>query len=99
MIGYYDNPTPKVDLKLERITEMVDNMNNEELAYELTNYGIIGRAHQIVFDCELPLPRLFLMENLVYNSDLEKLLSFIQDETLDKIKEMFVDFLYWRDDE
>lgn len=97
MIGLYDNPTPAQDSKLERLTEMVDDMNEKDLAYEITSYGITGRVHQIVFDCELPLPRLYLMEDLVINSDLEKLLGFVQPSTLDKIKEMFVDYLYWRD--
>lgn len=99
MIGLYDNPTPKQDPKLDRISEMVDNMNNEELAFEITSYGITGRVHQIVFDCELPLPRLYLMEDLVINSDLEKLLGFIQPATLSEVREMFIDYLYWRDDE
>ena len=99
MIGYYDNPTPDVDVRWERISENVDELSIEDLAYELENYDLVGKCHTIIFDTELPLPRLYLVEDLVLNSDFTKLLGFIQPETLDKIKELLVEKLYWRDDE
>lgn len=98
-VGFPYNPQPKVDEKLNRITNTVYQMPLSDLAYDIVSYGIENRVHDIVFKLELPMPRLFLMEDLVRNSDLEKLLGFIQPATLSEVRDMLIDYLYWRDDE
>ena len=99
MIQIEDTRQPKVDVKLNRITNTVCQMSLSDLAYEISSYDIKSRVHDIVFKLELPMPRLFLMEDLVRNSDLEKLLGFIQPATLSEVRDMLIDYLYWRDDE
>jgi hypothetical protein len=96
MIGYYDNPQPNEDTKWIRISESVGDMTLDDLAYDIESYGIRDRVDEIVFKLEIPQPRAIIVEEMVMNIELVKLLKFCGKKTIKTIRESLVDYLYER---
>jgi len=98
-IGLIDNPTPKEDQRWIGISEMVDELSIDDLAYEINSYGLRSKVEDIIFEAEVPEPRAYIVEEMVCGIELNKLINFCMGSTVEKIREMLIDYLYHRQED
>ena len=87
---------PPVDEKLERVTSYVDNIALEDLAYEIQSYGLDEKVKEIILELEIPNSNDFVQET-IQNGNLKFLLRIVSKNTIDEIRELLIDKIYWRD--
>ena len=90
------NLNPPVDEKLERVTSYVDNIALEDLAYEIQSYGLDEKVKEIILELEIPNSNDFVQET-IQNGNLKFLLRIVSKNTIDEIRELLIDKIYWRD--
>ena len=88
--------SPPVDEKLERVTSYVDNIALEDLAYEIQSYGLDEKVKETIFEFEIPNANDFVLET-IQNGNLKFLLRIVSKNTIDEIRELLIDKIYWRD--
>lgn len=89
---------PPVDSKLERLSDYVDNLTLEDLAIEVQSYGLDEKVKEIILELEIPNCNDFMKE-VIEGSNLHFLIKIISNKTISEIRELMIDFLYWRDDD
>lgn len=90
------NLNPPVDEKLERVTSYVDNISPEDLAYEIQSYGLDEAVKETILELEIPNANDFVQET-IQNGNLKFLLRIVSKNTIEEIKEILIDKIYWRD--
>ena len=90
------NLNPPVDEKLERVTSYVDNIALEDLAYEIQSYGLDEKVKETILELEIPNANDFVQET-IQNGNLKFLLRIVSKNTIDEIRELLIDKIYWRD--
>lgn len=74
-------------------------MNTNDLAYEIFCRGLEYRTFKMIVLYEFDQTKISdLMIEIIENSNLNFLLSIISKKTLDKVKEMLIDYLYHREE-
>jgi len=89
---------PPNDTKLERIADYVDDLPLKNLADEIQSYGLDEKVKETILELELPNCNDFMKE-VIEGSNLHFLVKIISNKTISEIKELMIDFLYWRDDD
>lgn len=97
-LGLYNNPTPKEDQRWIAISEMVNELSIDDLAYEIDSYDLRSKVEDIVFKQEIPEPRAYIVEEMVLEIELNQLIKFCMGSTVEKIREMLVDCLYYKEE-
>lgn len=88
---------PPIDAKLERLGDYVDELTIEDLAIEIHAYGLDERVKETILEVEIPNANDF-MKNVVENSNLDFLLKLVSKKTLSEVREILIDYLYWKDE-
>lgn len=88
---------PPIDEKLERLGDYVDNLTIKDLAIEILAYGLDEKVKETILEVEVPNANDFMQE-VVRNGNLEFLLKLTSKTTMFDIREMFIDYLYWKDE-
>jgi hypothetical protein len=88
---------PPVDEKLERLGEYVDELTIEDLAIEIHGYSLDERVKETILEVEIPNANEF-MKNVVESSNLDFLLKLVSKKTLSEVREILIDYLYWKDE-
>ena len=86
---------PPVDKEWDRINEYVDDLTLKNLVDEIQSYGLDEKAKEIVLDLEIPNANDFMQE-VIYYSNLEFLIKLISNKTINEIREILIDHLYWK---
>jgi hypothetical protein len=87
---------PPIDHRLEQISEMVDNFNIKDLASEIFDKGLSEKVKETILEVEIPNANEF-MKNVVESSNLDFLLKLVSKKTLSEVREILIDYLYWKD--
>ena len=90
------NLNPPVDEKLERVTSYVDNIALEDLAYEIQSYGLDEKVKETILELEIPNANDFVQET-IQNGNLKFLLRIVSKNTIDEIRELLINKIYWSD--
>lgn len=88
---------PPVDSKLERISDYVDNLTLEDLAIEIQSYGLDERVKETILELEIPNANDFMKE-VVTQGNLDFLLKLVSKKTVSEVREILLDYLYWKDE-
>ena len=88
---------PPVDEKLERLGDYVDNLTIEDLAIEIHAYSLDERVKETILEVEIPNCNDFMRE-MVESSNLDFLLKLVSKKTLSEVREILIDYLYWKDE-
>ena len=88
--------SPPVDEKLERVTSYVDNIEIKDLANEIQSHGLDEAVKEIILELEIPNSNDFVQET-IQNGNLKFLLRIVSKNTIDEIRELLIDKIYWRD--
>lgn len=88
--------SPPVDEKLERLGEYVDELTIEDLANEIESHGLDEKVKEIILELEIPNSNDFVQET-IQNGNLKFLLRIVSKKTIDEIKEILIDKIYWKD--
>jgi hypothetical protein len=96
MLNHEPNLNPPCDEKLERISDHVSDLTIENLASEILSYGLDEKAKETIFKLEVPKAN-DLMQETIAESNLEFLLKLVSKKTIEEIREMLVDKLYWKE--
>lgn len=88
---------PPTDEKFERISDYVDNLTIEDLAVEIYGYGLDEKVKETIIKIEIPISNDFVLD-VIQNSNLEFLLKLISKTTMFDVKEIIIDYLYWKDE-
>lgn len=89
---------PPNDQKLERIGDYVDDLPIKNMADEIQSYGLDEKVKETILELELPNCSDFMKE-VIDGSNLHFLMKIVSNKTLAEIRELLIDYLYWRDDE
>jgi hypothetical protein len=87
---------PPIDHRLEQISEMVDNFNIKDLASEIFDKGLSEKVKETILEVEIPNCNDFMRE-MVESSNLDFLLKLVSKKTLSEVREILIDYLYWKD--
>lgn len=88
--------SPPIDEKLERVTSYVDNIEIKDLANEIQSHGLDEKVKEIILELEIPNSNDFVQET-IQNGNLKFLLRIVSKNTIDEIRELLIDKIYWRD--
>lgn len=88
--------SPPVDSKWEMVSRYVEELDVESLAYEIQSEIFDQRVKEKILELELPNANDF-MKDVIYNANIFFLLKLVSKNTIGEIKEMLIDYLYWRD--
>lgn len=88
--------SPPVDEKLERLGDYVDSLSREDLAIDFLGYGLDEKVKETILELEIPNANQF-MQDVIWNANLDFLFKLVGKKTLDEVREILIDYLYWRD--
>ena len=74
----------------------MDNIALEDLAYEIQSYGLDEKVKETILELEIPNANDFVQET-IQNGNLKFLLRIVSKNTIDEIRELLIDKIYWRD--
>lgn len=86
---------PPVDIEMERIVEYVSDLTLEDMVGEVQSYGLDEKVKEIILEIEIPNANDFMQETIYY-SNLDFLIRLVSNKTIDEIREMLIDKMYWR---
>lgn len=87
---------PPVDRELERISEYVDDLTLKNLVDEIQSYGLDEKVKETILELEIPNANDFMQEVVMY-SNLHFLIKLISNKTINEIREILIDHLYWKE--
>lgn len=96
MLNHEPNLNPPHDEKLERLANYVDRLTLENLALEIQSLGLSEKIKETILELEIPNCNDFMREVISF-SNLRFLLRVSTDKTISEIREILIDYLYWRD--
>lgn len=95
MLDHEPSLNPPCDEKLERISDYVDELTLEDMAIEIQSYGLDENVKETILALELPNANDFMRE-LIEKSNLDFLLKIVSKKTIEEIREILIDKLYWK---
>jgi Asp-tRNA(Asn)/Glu-tRNA(Gln) amidotransferase B subunit len=94
MLNHEPSLNPPEDEKLERISDYVSDLTLEDMAIEIYNYGLDERVKEMIVENHNMND---LMQEVIQESNLEFLIQLIAKKYVDEIREILIDYLYWKD--
>lgn len=92
---YERNLNPPVDVEWERVCNSVEKLTLKNLAAQVQSYGLDEKVKETILSLEIPNANDFMQE-VIYGSNLEFLVKLISNKTIEGIREILIDHIYWR---
>lgn len=91
-----DTRQPQEDPRWDGLHKTVYDYDIDSLAREIESYGWDDRAKDTIIEHAFPKNGLcLLMKEIIYRSNLNVLLDITPEDVVDKVRDMFIDKLYW----